>query len=289
VLEPSAFAGLNTACWVPVDHDPAPPKIEEFFRATGAVPIAMSCFGFERLRALNPLYVPHGVATDVFEPGERSQFLPRDAFIVGIVAVNKGAPSRKSLAEMIEAFAVFSRRHDDALLYLHTEINGQQSGTHLPSLLEDLGVDERRVIVVDQYRYLFEPFAPEEMAGMYAGLDVLMNASMGEGFGLTVLEAQACGVPAIVTDFTAMSEVCGAGWKVGYERYWTDQSSWQARPHLEELVACLEEAYAMSAADRALMSARAREHALAYDADLVMSEYWEPALASLVARFPALR
>ena len=47
--------------------------------------------------------------------------------MVGIVAVNKGAPSRKSLAEMIEAFAIFRARHDDALLYLHTELLGAAS------------------------------------------------------------------------------------------------------------------------------------------------------------------
>ena len=104
------------------------------------------------------------------------------------------------------------------------------------------------MLVVDQGRYLFHPFTPEEMAAIYSSLDVLMNASMGEGFGLTVLEAQACGVPAIVTDFTAMSEVCGAGWKVGYERHWTDQASWQARPHVEEIVESLEECYALDRA-----------------------------------------
>jgi glycosyltransferase involved in cell wall biosynthesis len=293
VLEPAVFAGLNAACWVPVDHDPAPPAVPAFFKATGAVPIAMTRFGADRLRELDPLYVPHGVATEVFTPQDRGEQraaggLPADAFIVGIVAVNKGAPSRKSLAEMIEAFAIFGARHDDALLYLHTELLGAFGGTHLPSLLEDLGVDERRVIVVDQYRYLYEPFAPEDMATMYAGLDVLLNASMGEGFGLTVLEAQACGVPAIVTDFTAMSEVCGAGWKVGYERHWTDQSSWQARPHLDELVESLEASYALGAAERAALSAQARAHALAYDADRVLDEYWAPALSALAQRLPEL-
>jgi glycosyltransferase involved in cell wall biosynthesis len=293
VLEPAVFAGLNAACWVPVDHDPPPPAVPAFFAATGAVPIAMSRFGADRLRDLDPLYVPHGVATQVFTPqdqGERraAAGLPSGAFIVGIVAVNKGAPSRKSLAEMIEAFAIFRARHDDALLYLHTELLGQFSGTHLPSLIEDLGLDERSVIVVDQYRYLYEPFAPEDMAGMYSTLDVLMNASMGEGFGLTVLEAQACGVPAIVTDFTAMREVCGAGWKVGYERQWTDQSSWQARPHVEELVESLEASYAQPAAERAALSAQAREHSLAYDADRVLDEYWTPALNALARRLPEI-
>jgi glycosyltransferase involved in cell wall biosynthesis len=279
---------------VPVDHDPAPPAVPAFFAASGAVPIAMSRFGAERLGDLDPLYVPHGVATQVFTPQDRGEQraaggLPADAFIVGIVAVNKGAPSRKSLAEMIQAFAIFRARHDDALLYLHTELLGQFSGTHLPSLIEDLGLDERSVIVVDQYRYLYEPFAPEDMAGMYSTLDVLMNASMGEGFGLTVLEAQACGVPAIVTDFTAMSEVCGAGWKVGYERQWTDQSSWQARPHVEELVESLEASYAQSAAEREAMSASARGHSLAYDADRVLDEHWTPALNELALRLPELR
>jgi glycosyltransferase involved in cell wall biosynthesis len=288
VLEPAAFAGLNVACWVPIDHEPAPPRISSFFKVTGAVPIAMSRFGAEMLEDLDPLYIPHGVATEVFTPQDRpaaraAAMLPRDAFIVGIVAVNKGALSRKSLAEMIEAFAIFSARHDDALLYLHTEFTGAQ-GTHLPSLMEDLGIDERRVIVVDQYRYLYEPFAPEDMAGMYATLDVLMNASMGEGFGLTVLEAQACGIPAIVTDFTAMREVCGAGWKVGYERYWTDQSSWQARPHLEELVDSLEQAYAQPAAERAAMRKLARAHALPYDAETVLEQHWTPALNALSRR-----
>jgi glycosyltransferase involved in cell wall biosynthesis len=289
VLDPGVWRELNVASWVPVDHDPAPPAVLEFFAATGAVPLAMTRFGESRLRDFDPLYLPHGVATDVYAPRPRAEAraalgLPRDAFVVGAVAVNKGAPSRKSLAEMIEAFAAFRARHDDALLYLHTELDGRQSGTHLPSLLDDLGVDPGSVVVVDQYRYLLDPFPPEEMAAIYASFDVLLNASMGEGFGLTVLEAQACGIPAIVTDFTAMSEVCGAGWKVGYERHWTDQASWQARPHVDELVAALDECYGLDAAARRDLSARAREHALRYDADRVLDEHWLPALAEVARR-----
>jgi glycosyltransferase involved in cell wall biosynthesis len=293
VLDPAIWRELNVASWVPVDHDPAPPAVLGFFAATGAVPIAMTRFGQERLRDSSPLYVPHGVATDVYRPQPRvdvraAEGIPRDSFVVGIVAVNKGAPSRKSLAEMIEAFAVFRARHDDAILYLHTELQGAHQGTHLPSLLEELKVPEEAVLVVDQSRYLFHPFTPEEMAATYASMDVLLNASMGEGFGLTVLEAQSCGLPAIVTDFTAMSEVCGAGWKCGYERHWTDQGSWQARPHVEELVESLEECYRLDEKSRRELSARAREHALQYDADKVLAEHWLPALEEVAARLPGL-
>jgi len=293
VLEPAVWRELNTAAWVPVDHDPAPPAVLDFFTATGAVPIAMSRFGQDRLHPFDPLYVPHGVATDVFRPESRAEArdaagVPRAAFVAGIVAVNKGAPSRKSLAEMIEAFAVFRARHDDAILYLHTEIQGAHQGTHLPSLLDELGLDEESVRVVDQSRYALHPFTPEEMAAIYSSLDVLLNASMGEGFGLTVLEAQACGVPAVVTDFTSMAEVCGAGWKVGYERHWTDQASWQARPHIEEIVESLEECYRLDERSRRELSARAREHALQYDADTVLVEHWLPALDEVALRLPGL-
>jgi glycosyltransferase involved in cell wall biosynthesis len=293
VLEPAIWRELNAAAWVPVDHDPAPPGVLGFFAATGAVPIAMTRFGQEQLRGFDSLYVPHGVATDVYRPQDGAEVraaagVPSDAFVVGIVAVNKGAPSRKSLAEMIEAFAIFRARHDDAILYLHTEIQGAHQGTHLPSLLDELGVDEEAVLFVDQSRYLFAPFTPEEMASIYSSLDVLLNASMGEGFGLTVLESHACGVPAIVTNFTAMSEVCDAGWKVGYERHWTDQGSWQARPHVEEIVESLEECYRLDRESRRELSARAREHALAYDADRVLTEHWLPALEEVAKRLPGL-
>jgi glycosyltransferase involved in cell wall biosynthesis len=122
------------------------------------------------------------------------------------------------------------------------------------------------------------------MADVYSSLDVLLNPAMGEGFGLPVLEAQACGVPAIVTDFTAMSEVCGAGWKCGFDRVRTPMRSWQAWPNVEEIVESLEACYRLSEQERSELSARAREHAQQYDADRVLEEHWLPALEEVARR-----
>jgi glycosyltransferase involved in cell wall biosynthesis len=289
-LDTMVWSRLNVACWVPVDHDPAPGVVKSFFAQTAAIPIAISRFAEDRLRGFDPLYVPHGVDTSVFAPRPQAEArersgLPASAFVVGAVAVNKGYPSRKSLPQIVEAFAALRARHDEAVLYLHTDLSGlYQEGVDLPPLLEHFGLDPEVVRFPDQYRYQFDPATPDDMADLYSSFDVLLNPAMGEGFGLPVLEAQACGVPAIVTDFTAMSEVCAAGWKVGYDRVRTPMRSWQAWPELDEIVESLEACYALDAAGRAALSTRAREHALGYDADRVLEEHWLPALAEIEQR-----
>jgi len=47
---------------------------------------------------------------------------------------------------------------------------------------------------------------------------VLLNPAMGEGFGVPIVEAQACGTPAIAGDWTAMSEVTRTGHLIPKER-----------------------------------------------------------------------
>ena len=290
-LDAQVWRQLDVACWLPVDHDPAPPRVRSFLVETAAIPIAMSRFGEQRLGGLDPLHVPHGIDTTVFvsRAGARERLgLPTSAFIVGAVAMNKGVPSRKSLPQIIEAFATFRARHSEAFLYLHTEVTGlYDEGFDLRPLLDAFGLDERAVRLADQYRYRFDPLPAEHMADLYSAFDVLVNPAMGEGFGLPILEAQACGVPAIVTDFTAMSEVCGAGWKVDYDRVRTPQRSWQAWPKVSEIVAALEACHALPEADRRALSARAREHALGYDVDVVFEDHWLPVLAELERRIDA--
>lgn len=292
VLDPALWRGLNVASWVPVDHDPAPPMVRQFFADSGAVPIAMSRFGQDMLREFDPLYVPHGVATHVHRPYDQAESrrmvgLPESAFVVGMVAANKGNPSRKCFAEALQGFAAFRQQHDDAVIYLHTEMTGKFDGVHLPELVRACGLPEGSVLFCDQERYIFDPFPQALMARVYSGLDVLLNPSAGEGFGVPILEAQACGTPAIVTDFSAMVEVCGAGWRVEFDRVWTGQLSWQARPRVEDIADALEQCYALPTAGTDAIRAQAREHALGYDADLVVQEYFLPALARVSERLEA--
>jgi glycosyltransferase involved in cell wall biosynthesis len=292
VLDPAMPRQLNCACWVPVDHNPAPPKVIEFFVQSDAVPIAMSRFGELQLGRLDPLYVPHGVDTTIYKPMDtssaREKSFPKDAFVVGMVAANKGRPSRKGFPQALRAFAEFAKHHDNAYLYLHTQFDPNVGGgENIPALIEHLGIPTDRVRQADQYAMLHVPYTDDQMARIFGAMDVLLNCSWGEGFGIPVLEAQSCGVPAIVTDFTAMTEVCGAGWKVKHTPYWTALNSWQAIPDSDDVLSALEECYSLTSSQRQKLSNAARQHALAYDSRLVLKQYMLPALRIAQQRFDA--
>lgn len=282
VLKRELWKDLKAACWCPVDHVPVPPLVKLWFKETGAVPIAMTRFGQRQLEEYDALYCPHAIDTTVYRPQPRDKArdaasFPKDAFIVGVVAANKGNPSRKCFPEMIRAFEAFRQRHDDVFMYLHTNMGGA-NGVPIAGVFDSLGTPEDRVFIADQARYLYNPLPAQHMALTYSTFDVLLNTAAGEGFGIPILEAQACGVPGIVTDFSAMPEVCGSGWHVEGEPVWTHQASWMLRPRVEAILEALEEAYARPSATVDSMSKAAREHAEGYEVTKVVEEHMIPSL-----------
>lgn len=289
-LDDSVYSKLNTACWTPVDHDPATPTQQAFFAKSGAIPIAMTQYGMDRLSEYEPLYCPHGIDTKTFQPLGRSDVRKRvgisdDQFCVGMVAANKGNPSRKCFVEALQAFAKLREHHDNAILYLHTEVSGVvAAGVPVLEVAGSLGIPADALARADQYRLLFSPYPDDEMAAIYSAFDVLLNPAAGEGFGIPQLEAQACGTPVIGTDFAAAKEVIAAGWKVGGQRFWTGQKSWQLLPYVEQIYEALEDCYALSTERRMQLADKARTHALKYDADTVAASYMLPALADIEER-----
>jgi glycosyltransferase involved in cell wall biosynthesis len=49
----------------------------------------------------------------------------------------------------------------------------------------------------------------EDLVGLYNGATALVYPSLFEGFGLPILEANACGCPVITSDSSSMPEVVG--------------------------------------------------------------------------------
>jgi glycosyltransferase involved in cell wall biosynthesis len=286
VLDPARLQGMNTAHWMPIDCAPLSALDKRVLTGPGR-PIAMSEFGRRQLEEAGwaPLYVPHGIETAKWAPlpgrdDARRQLGLEDRFLIGICAANQD-PLRKGFAEQFEAFSLFLKNHPDALLLVHSRAQTAQ-GVDLQALANHLGLGES-VQFGDQYNIAAGLTRQEERARWFGLLDILSNCSYGEGFGLPVLEAQACGTPVVVTDAAAMTELCGAGWLVEGSNWWNKGhlAMWQ-RPSVDAIAGAYEEAYQLRASGR--MTAwreQAREFALGYDADRVLADHWVPALKEL--------
>lgn len=288
-IDPAPLRQFATAMWTPIQSHPVPPADLNFFAASGAQPIAMSRYGERELLAagLQPVYVPHAVDTSVFRPlsaDERALArdmleVPQDAFVIAIVAANKDkTPPRKGWGEQLAAFARFRERHPDARLLVHSLLD-TPGGVNLMKLVYDLDIADA-VQFTDQYAQVTGLYRPEDVAAVMGCADVLSNCSWGEGFGLPVLEAQACGTPVVVTDGSAGTELCGSGWLVETQPYWHPYAeSWWHAPIITSITRAWEKAY--SGARDPRMREKARAFALGYDTDTVLTQYWKPALEML--------
>ena len=288
---------LPLLSWTPVDHGPMPPdEVRAWFDRPGRKwALAMSKFG-ERslldsgLARDRVFYAPHTFNPEVFYAG-RSEMrvkmqIPEDAHLTMINAANKGnTPIRKCFPEMLGAWSAFANRpeNSNAYLYLHTEVSGMANGVRIDRLLERLKAPMDRVRIAPQFE-LRMGIASNIIADLYRASDVLLATSRGEGFGVPILEAQACGVPAIGTNWTATPELLGAGWLVDGQLEWDEfQGSFWKVPNTDEILAALEASAKLKgdAAGTEEMRARAVAHASAYSTRKVFAENWTPILATL--------
>jgi glycosyltransferase involved in cell wall biosynthesis len=286
--DPAGFAGLNVAHWVPVDCEPLGAGDKRVLEAAGGRVLSMSAFGHEMLlnAGFEPAYVPHGIDTRLFTPilpAGRSKLRKLigidDRFVIGINAANQDQ-RRKSFPQQFLAFRQFRDKHDDALLLVHTRADNRVvDGLDLGALARECDLEpEKDLMFSPQYLYRHGLMSDEDMANWYRLLDVLSMPSHGEGFGLPLIEAQACGVPVITTRASAMTELCGAGWLADSEPYWLrDQEAWWAAPRVSSIVRRYEQAYK----EAGKLGEPARKFAEGYYVRQVLARYWEPALAGL--------
>lgn len=273
--------------YMPIDHDPIPEAVTLAIEGAYRV-VSYAHFGERLLNAkgVANTCIPHGVETKIYTPGDRHQARERmqfgeDDFVIGMVAANKGFPSRKAFPENLQAVALFKARHPRVKikLYLHTLESTQHGGIDFDALLQDLGFTPGEVTFVHQYRYIVG-LDETYMAMAYNAMDVLLAASMSEGFGIPIVEAQACGTPVITTNFSSMPELTGAGWLVdAAQKYWSPMNSWQAVPSVESIAEKLDLAW-RHRTDSALR-AKARAFALDYDWDAIVEHGWKPFLEEI--------
>ena len=282
--------GIPWVAITPVDMDPLPQGVAVPLNTSCFQVVAYSKFGQRKLReaGIEAEYVPHGINTDFYYPDltpkaelkERLGF-PGDCFLVGMVAANKGWTSRKAFEECFDAFGQFAQERPDAQLYLHSMNSSVFRGPDLNDMGVAYGISDR-LRFANPYLLLTQ-YGLDDMRKTYSAFDVLLAPAYGEGFGVPIVEAQSCGTPVIVTDFSSMPELCGGGWLVAPSRKrWWPLNSFNVEPSISGILEALREAY------RHRDDPRIKADALAlgrqYDQGTIELNYWKPFLERLEDR-----
>jgi glycosyltransferase involved in cell wall biosynthesis len=105
----------------------------------------------------------------------------------------------KNLARLVEAFALVARQ-----LPVRLVLRGWGRPRHVQVLRERIGALGLKA------RVDWRPYAADdELLALYRGARALVLPSLHEGFGLTALEAMACGTPVVAAGVSSIPEVVG--------------------------------------------------------------------------------
>lgn len=254
VLDKNIWGSLDVPwiAWIPIDAvGIGEMQMEQLKLVT--VPIAMSNFGAEQMankgvEAAGVIY--HAVDTAVFQPmdkGECREFfsIDQDAYVVGMCMANKG--DRKQYPMQLLAVKNWMDKNPDynVKVFIHSEPTAMMGGWDFRGLVDEIGL-KGKVYMTNQYDVSVDPFPQSKMAMLFNCFDVLMNATAGEGFGIPIIEAQACGVPVITHNVTAMPEITINGYAVeSASKGLASHMGWQFMPDVEDLEYRLECVYRM--------------------------------------------
>jgi len=292
--------------WLPIDHQDVPQRVLDCL-AGAYLPLTYAKWGHRLLKqaGVHNHYIPHGVETSVYrvlpDDDKMAEFKRGvcqidNAHLTMMVAANKGYPDRKFFQGQIRAWAAFAKDKPHARLYIHTEPRPIYGGIDFVELIHGCGIEPGRVIFPDAYLNLLG-FPPEHLAVMYNAADAFLGASMSEGFGIPLIEAQSCGTPVVTTDFSAMPELVRRGVAVEpLDLFWTPMNSWQAWPDARGIAAGLEALHNEWLAQDRGHSAEARAARYAaqdaihaeYDWDMIVRDQWQPLVTELAEIAPPL-
>lgn len=148
--------------------------------------------------------IPHGVDHDKFRPPSPESVRAARAW-AGLgpdqpfLAFLGTLEPRKNVPALVDAFVEVCRDRADAPALVLAGGRGW-----------DDAIDPALARVPDHLQVVRPGFVPEDLAaGLLGGAEIVAYPSLGEGFGLPVLEAMACAAPVLTTRLLSLPEVGG--------------------------------------------------------------------------------
>ena len=173
----------------PADWVRAANALDEIWTPTEFNRAALLAGGVKR-----PVHVvPLGVDPERFHPNVRGFPNPRGEFVF---LSSLEWSERKNPELLLQTFNRVFRRDEPVLLVC--KINHRDRGIHVPDAIRALGLDP----CGGRIYFIYNRELPyDELASLYRSADCFVSTSRGEGWGLPLMEAMACGLPAIATDW----------------------------------------------------------------------------------------
>lgn len=141
--------------------------------------------------------VPHGIAPAAPIQSARAASLRAHLHLPERFVLHVGTiQSRKNVHLIVQAVRALRARHPD----LRAVLVGRKGWLAEPTLAE---------ISRDDTALWVGSLDDEELRATYAGATAFVSPSAYEGFGFTVADALAAGVPTVISDVSSLPEVCG--------------------------------------------------------------------------------
>lgn len=196
----------------------------------------------------------HGCDNKIFHPidsGTRQfwrnrQLGVKDSETFVVINVNRNSV-RKDIPRSILAFKKFKDQVPNSVMYVHCA--PRDNSIDLIQACKSLGLQNKTdVIFPGNFNLADGGFPIEALNNFYNAADCFLTTTLGEGWGLTITEAMACGTPVIAPNNTSIPELLGEDGDRGYvyectDETWIDNSGFRPVGKTNDIVNKMLKAY----------------------------------------------
>lgn len=205
------FSPAKTIFYFPSDGGGGLPLHCENILKKVNCPVAMARYGKRQVKELygfETKYIPHAIEPSIYYPLSteekekcKAKFGLQGKYVVGVVQRMQG---RKMPDRLIKSFAMFCKNKPDAVLLIHSDPRDVAAPFDIVELINRYKINNR---VVFTGMTFFNGFDYKQMNEVYNACNIFLLTTSGEGFGIPTLEAMACEIPVVVTDYTTTQEL----------------------------------------------------------------------------------